>query len=294
MKDKDFKIDNICPPDSVKGGFKKCRVYETVYDPMTGLKEKKREVYSVKYNLKGFLNEKIEYTFLETWSCDSEGSIVSQGEERLDVKTSYEYDEKGNVIEKFGHWHRVIFKYDKNDNVIEEVNYKWDDFKKSWYESDCSIKYKLTYLYDENGNVIEKISYGSDGSKASFKFDESGNLIEYEHYRKYENDISMISIEYKLTYKYDEDGNVIENFGDQRTYSKRGKVISIEENQCERTYKYDEKGNMIEKVVYGRGWNGTKKSFKYDENGNVIEVVVGYNGKYSNKPRFRLEYIYLL
>ena len=112
---------------------------------------------------------------------------------------------------------------------------------------------KYIYKYDENGNIIEYNHYKSDGSlnrKRTYKYDENGNIIE-------SNDILNESYDRTLIIRYDKNVNNIE-------WSWHGSDgYSSEKN----TARYDENGNIIEENEF---WQG-KFTYNYDVNGNEIE-----------------------
>ena len=76
---------------------------------------------------------------------------------RLNSKTTYKYDEKGNNIEENNHDSdgrlnsKTTYKYDEKGNNIEENN----------YDSDGRLgkNYTYKYEYDKNNNWTQRIEY---------------------------------------------------------------------------------------------------------------------------------------
>jgi len=180
-------INLFSQPDTVKGGFKKCIIYEYEYKFGKINKKSKTKVNSTLYNTKGNIIYKDAYD-------RSNGSILQN--------FTYKYDDEGNKIEEIRYYTddlfiKTTYKYDAVGNKIEEVR----------YNTDSSISGKLISKYDAGGNKIEEVGYNPDGSiyiKSTLKYNAESKVIEEVRY------YADGSICGKLTSKYDEEGNIIE------------------------------------------------------------------------------------
>jgi len=89
------------------------------------------------------------------------------------------------------------YKYDGNNKMVEEIDYK----------SDGSIRGKYIYKYNSEGVQIEKNTYHADNSKTTSKYNKDGKLIEETEYNS--NNIQTSTIKYFTIYDYDSNGNWI-------------------------------------------------------------------------------------
>jgi YD repeat-containing protein len=76
-------------------------------------------------------------------------------ENKITEKTSFKYDDKGNMIEST--------RYDANNKIIEEMAFKYDD-KNNLIESlkgtpNNKVMDGMGYKYDDNGNLLEQTEY---------------------------------------------------------------------------------------------------------------------------------------
>ena len=119
---------------------------------------------------------------------------------------------------------------------------------------------KYSYRYDETGNLVEVISYDEEGavlSKNQKKFDEANRLTEE---LVYDGDGSLVS---KKSLKYDEAGNLVES----TTFGDGGDML---ENI---KYKYDEQGRVAEETKFEEGDRIYTKKMTYNSKGDVSELL---------------------
>ena len=233
-------------------------------------------------NLKGQVKQ---YSICSYDASDYFGEIQKTN---LNIKTTYKYDIKGNLIEENdfktnGSLNSMTsFTYDEKDNILEGAI----------YNSNGQLSSKGTYKYDDNGNQIEHKIYNSVGSlifKLIYLYDDKGNIIEYKLY----NDDGRLAL--KETYKYDVKGNQIEkaNYKDNlNLLSKETCKFDEKDNQIEqncinangslshtKTCKYDDKGHQIEVLLYSSDGQSSKEIYLFDHLGNTIEYgIYGLDG----------------
>lgn len=117
------------------------------------------------------------------------------------------------------------------------------------------LEVNTTYQFDEGGKPIEKIvlKNGSLVSKAIYKYDIHGNIIENE--------------ESKFLFKYDGNGNVIEELEYPSADSTNGVFV------VRRTYKSDSIGNTTEMNEFRNGHLAMKIACEYDKQGRKIKLT---------------------
>ena len=127
-------------------------------------------------------------------------------ENGLDQFTTYEYDEKNNLLcEERYSWDgsllfRATFEYDQNGNKVRE-NGSWEQTNEDYY---------TTYEYDQNGNMIKQSYYNADNNLNYYhvnEYDESGREIRRNVY-----DPSGSLTSY-LIMEYDANGNMTKSSG---------------------------------------------------------------------------------
>ena len=116
--------------------------------------EKGNKIEENYYNSNGSLIYKNTYKYDEKGNKIEENYYNSNG--RLYSKTTYKYDEKGNIIEKNNYdsndlFNKTTYKYDEKGNTIEINNYNSDGRLDS--------KYTYKYKYDKNNNWIQQVKY---------------------------------------------------------------------------------------------------------------------------------------
>jgi hypothetical protein len=200
--------------------------------------------------------------------------------------TSYEYDDKGNLISLKGSNIHITYKYDINNNEIEKC------VSSEYGETVCNYK---KFVYDENQKIIYSIdSLGvrasSDGRKYDlatkkyyFKYDKNGKVIFDGIYnRKFTEEGFLTSIcklskdnkniIHQYEYKYDKNNRkVIETFTQQvsSSWDPVTKITSnIKTNTTRKYFYYDNKGLL-------------KQEKTLDKNDKLISLL-NYEYKFNN------------
>jgi len=202
----------------------------------------------VQYDSKGNIERKGINTLdnngnvLKTYEYDLNGNLINENHYKYDLNNNrildsviehndsrtykhiYSYDKKDRMIEHvlfYGMYNRKesqwFFKYDENDNCIEETSYSYDSFfsKKAFkfdknnnkteeveYYSEEKIKYKKNWTYDDNENLIKEAWFSSENDKGGqytyeYEFDTKQNWIKQI---KYFNHVPKFIIERKIEY----------------------------------------------------------------------------------------------
>lgn len=163
------------------------------------------------------------------------------------------------------------------------TSYGFNDTEKENETFNDAITSKATYSYDEKGNLIEVNYYdlktNSVFSKDKRVYDDKGNMTEVIFYNQTEEVIG------KDLYKYDDKNNQIQkdnywkgefNGKLTKTYDYQSMILTEStfdkdgNLQTKWSYKIDEKGNHLED--YDSDGNITAKStITYDSKGNIIK-----------------------
>lgn len=198
------------------------------------------------------------------------GDLIEKIDER-GVRTSYQYDNFGNIIAQESTDLNETYKYDKWQRLIE-INRK---------NPDASIKYEydnldrltkitypsgriFTYVYDKLGRLAE--INGKDNLKFIFSYDQSGKIISIQYpngiQASYEYDPlgRLIKLEHKKS-----DGEIIAGY--LYNYDSEGNVISSKKyNSSEIKYSYDKNNQLTSQLSPEQG------KCEYDSNGNVSKL----------------------
>ncbi len=181
-------------------------------------------------------------------------------EERYTNWTIYEYNKKGDVIEK----REFRGEEPTEDNIQTVTTYEYDEkgyklleTKSTLYSTSIADK-RNVFTYDfENREVKEQNFINGNTSYVYYiyKFDEKGLL---KSFKKYSTATDSKSATYR--YEYNEKGQLIkENFSDDFTgellftYNEQGYVTErdyVSSHLTSYEYKFDDRGNWIEKKMY--------------------------------------------
>ncbi len=185
----------------------------------------------------------INLKFLTTYTYDDKArkksevsqTFFQQGNPHI-TKSTYHYDQKGNLIEikTFNEVNDLIYKsvmkFDNNGNKIEESEIYADgtinrnekfkyDSKNILIESQQVYKGRMEnkseYIYDNNNRLTDDTWYDPNGvlaGKITIGYDNSGNQIEYSQLEK---DGSYL-LNYLYKYKFDNMGNWIERISSNK------------------------------------------------------------------------------
>ena len=278
---------NINPSSNKKSDF--ISQDEKEFAKIKQLKVKTRLKYSVYYDIKGYMNDKKILMKREAFNKRGLLSEIVEYNSMGDVTSSYKfyydakgnpkkaqgvddngnsntqtskYDSRGNEIERdlisIGRKRtesKSLFKYDKENNLIEVKNYsnsKLED--QQYYEYKNGIRTKTTILNDKGDTALVSIP----------EYNSSGKLI------------SEKSTNQNIVYKYDPKGNLSE----------------MTDAETKRTYVSDDKGNVIEhKMFLTDGRRQIRLVFKYNQKGLQSDWI-RYDNNEDIVLHFAYEYEY--
>jgi len=253
----DFVSQDAVELNKIKQLKVKTRIkYAANYD-LSGKMIPKKIAVKETFNKKGLLTLMEEYNGMGNvvakykFTYDSKNNPIKAESSESDGRTRLQlskYDSHGNEIERLINEKRrnktdskMLFKYDKDDNLIETKNFdnnKLSDILSTTYNAG---KRAGSTVKDEKGNTILTITP---------EYDSNGKLI------KETRKNSSVNIIY--TYKYDSKGNLTEMVDDE----------------TKRYYNYDEKGNVTEHKMYLLdGRRQLRLLFKYGSNGLQSEIL---------------------
>lgn len=218
------------------------------------------------YNKDGNMIEKLTY--------NADGQI--------DRKWTYEYDDKkGQVIER-------VYSNSNEEPLFKRINYydkKGNKTKHLGYTQEDNEPYKETLKYDKSDNILEEVDYVDGGPlKTLYKYDEKDNLIEKSELMV-DNPMMTETYEYDkegklLASKQDEGRTSHATFVFEKKYREgketERKVYKNGEPDGRFVYKYDDRGNRIEYQQFDLDDNlvsGEKTDFEYDQKGNWIKKI---------------------
>jgi len=214
--------------------------------------------------------------------------------------------------------------FDKYENkTILKNNIKK---KTHWvYGKSASSGYKsLEVSYNRIGVVLEETTYRSNGRvsiKRNYKYDNKGNVIEYQSY-----DGQKDKITYKKFIKYDSRNNKlsemgfdgVDRFDNKYSYDARGRLQEIRYYTSNKLVerreikynagqeilvyrgdnslyekivkKYDTKGNLISDAIYSASGNEKRKTtYKFGSNGTILVETQYYSGNMTEKKSYVYE-----
>jgi YD repeat-containing protein len=225
--------------------------YAAFYNAQGKLPKKLTLTEKTFFDKNGLRKEQIRYTSLGkidlryTFKYDNLGRIIRMdvynASNKLIGKKESKYDLSGNEVERIlfdqerGTPSKMIFKYDKENNLIETRNFNdkgelinifknfWDNGKliNSQIENkDGKIIVKTHFTYDNNGKVIKEEVTESSPYTINYKYDSNGNLIEIanpqtKRYMSYNQNNDLIedklyssdgSRQYRITFNYLKNG----------------------------------------------------------------------------------------
>ena len=196
-------------------------IYTYKYDDNDNVIEKRA-------SLKSGVNV-INYEYNSKEQLIKEKQYYDNGDLHQDI--DYKYNAQGYLSEivnayKSGSVHKTTFTYDENGNLIEEITdlgYRASKHVSTYDENNRLTK---TTLWDKDlGEEFEE--YGV----TEYKYDEKGNMIE-----------EVLDYEIVIYYKYDENNNIIECDGSTFKYTsiqvsaKRAAEIKKEQDAIEKIY----------------------------------------------------------
>lgn len=196
------------------------------------------------YGHHGFSNPKFTKSRFYNWWYNTPFVHYSNYHKELNEKGKPTYEvwfyKNGDTVAFFN------YKYDKNDNLIQE--------KKYYEKDDYTVR---NFKYDKNNKLKSTIYYSSDDpnlySYSEFVYDENDNLIQSQD--------------------FNDDG---ETYGTKYTHYPNGKIKEVISYS---PFKVIEKDNKRTLFKDGTGYNKLDRKFIYNENGDVIEIQ-SYDGEF--------------
>lgn len=252
---------------NIYGNLIKIKTYskEDILINVTNYKNRHTKIGGKSYNEKGVLESRWvrsyrkDGKYISGIGFDSNGNLLGEQINK--------YNDKGNLTEEIEKGNNIIkttYKYDSNDNLIEEGYYK-----------NNKLLSKQISKYDKNNNELEWAKYNSDGTlnkKIMYKYDILGNKIERQEWGE------LGLFKEKNIYTYDLRGNKSTEISEYKDGSFYKEI-----------FKYNENDKVIEKTGYPNGKMGTKWTYKYDRFGNVIESI-HYNEENIKRSKWKYEY----
>lgn len=187
----------------------------------------------------------------------NERGWLSQYVDKTGLKSVFEYDYVGNLIDYKWGGRDYSYSYDKTGHLTNEVN---------------PIGDSKSYEYDSVGNCIQIIY--EDDSVYEYTYNEMGDILTEKNPEGYVKSCT-----------YDLNGNIIEkkdekNNTTQYTYSSIGELLSYEDTLGNVTnYRYDSKSQLILTVDS----MGGKTEYSYDYDGQITEVIDAEGNKLNTK-----------
>lgn len=149
---------------------------------------------------------------------------------------SYEYDDKCNLLKKRERSIDFFYKYDSNNNKVEEKG----------VNADGSFRYKYSFNYDKSNNLVKECDINASDIimlEHIFTYNSSGKIIE-ESYFSPPDKLSS-----KIINSYDHSGNLITSNHFEE---------NIEEPRSTEHYTYDNNNNWIERISVGSDGSNTE------------------------------------
>lgn len=184
------------------------------------------------------------------------------------IKTTYEYNEYGNVTKSTQESMNGeviatrLFEYDDNQNLT----------KRTVDTGDGTPFVQLVQTYDDKGNLLEKHDFTQSGDTVNeivrtYQYDEQNRVISVKR-----------GDEVTETYTYEADGSYkIQSASDPDAYSlynKDGKIIERQLFASSKViFTYDDDGNLTESTTYSDNEMTEKQVYQLDEHGNAIKVT---------------------
>jgi hypothetical protein len=217
----------------------------------------------------------------------SDGSVAEQSE--------FKYDRDDNLVEnvttKNGSTVKTIYRYDSLGAPTQSVLYKPDgsvDRKTIYlrdgtrgeiisYLSDGRLYARNVYLYDTLGDVVEM---RNSINKFIYSYDSSGSMVEMEKYNRdfTTGDSLVYRLSDRLDFMYDSSGFLTGS----ALYDSKGEM------KAKSSYINDSVGNVLQESEEGRdGVLDYQKKYVYDNKENLLEDFGADHGR-----KFRDKYAY--
>jgi len=186
------------------------------------------------FELDGSVNSTISTTYFDTYSIDS---VYDSNNILLSV-LKRTYNDKGKTLsihsskglgDQFENGYNAFFKYDDNNNLIEDME----------YNNRSKLISKRKYKYNKENKRIELREYNSlsqcEGYE-TYEYDSNGNEIESKYYNTFFKAFTQIN-----TYQYNSRGDIVQQSSNELTK----KAISVSNIY----YVYDKNENWTKKTI---------------------------------------------
>ncbi|MDP1678470.1 MAG: hypothetical protein Q8L88_16560 [Bacteroidota bacterium] len=153
----------------------------------------------------------------------------SSSDGKVESTILYSYDKNGNLIEE------LTKKNDVSTKIIHRYNVSNYKIESVFYKSDGAVERKISFVYDDSGLLLETVGRLDDGRifmKDSYLYDGEGNVVEFKNNSK------------KFVMLYDQFGNSTSILKYNR-YFKAQDSIQFNLNEIF-AMKYDRSGNLVE------------------------------------------------
>ncbi len=248
----------------------KTEVIDTNNNKVTYVYNKDLQVVKQKY-----AGIEVEYSYTENGKLETvnkNGKLVArytynQRNEPIEIlqkntKTIKAYDDMGKLVSQKSTKNNVVildarYKYDENDNVVEEViNDKTNKYKYNEYDELIeSVKFirdkkvKTTYSFDAFGNQQEVTS---SGSSKKYIYNQKNQIERIETNKG------------DIRFKYDENGNIqkkinVDGKTNEYVYDDLNQLIELKQGQYIYSYKYDAQKERISQT------KKDTKVYRYDD-----------------------------
>lgn len=200
--------------------------------------------------------KRIGINHLDYTAFNKSGQIIEQFDFRFDIDQNIikknSYDKFGNKIKSTTSYfdenvfHSELFKYNKDKNVIEKVE----------FTRDTTHEFRRMYLYDERKLLIQEKHYNKDDE------------LFLEYFYKYNSRDQIIEVNNnsaKTVFFYDDNTNLTEEI----SYDSDKKINKHYKKE------YDSLSNIIKQYSLDTWLEiNNSKIFEYDSNQNLIEVSI--------------------
>ena len=194
----------------------------------------------------------------------------------LDLSTDYEYDNQNRIVTitylMSDYRSKETWEYDSNGRI--SVQYMWTDMDGEWY-----AYHKMVYDYDSQDNVIANHLYGIEDDMVTwfemqrevFTYNDNGQPTESMFYM-WDYTLSDLVLDSKTVWTYNAQQQCIKTEG---SYMDSGSWILNDRTE----YAYDSNGNLISEIESRSSFDSEglvydwKTEYQYDNHSNVIQAV---------------------
>lgn len=213
-----------------------------------------------------------EVTYFENGNVHEVIRYASNG--YIDMKYTYEYDDENNVISlKTENFNGTVY-YERKSEF--ENGYEISRYE---FELENKKEVNISYKYSESGELIEEITKNKDGDLVSkveyeYKPDKSVRAATYDKDGRAQKIVTSFFDSEKKKIKQINEHPSLTSDTIKYVYDERKNVLVFDEGYFMQKYAFDENDNMTAQEWYSKGIDkqGTIR-FKYDPRGLVIERV---------------------